>query len=286
MDEVITGHNRAIRWDRGGRLMAMRVSFVMAHVLFLWMYLAADNLERMASQHIIDGPAGTNALRAAYDHAAAWRHGMAGNSFLYLPGFFAAAAFTWVWSLGRPLRRLAIEGAVLVAAASAVAALAAPFGAARCLASFEQATGLHDMGVPAGFTAQGFGVALYTIFTWDAEMICCQLSIARRSVRLMWIPIALNMVLAQVRPWTVSDFTNQWLADLVRGEVVAVISAGAVPILAVFLVLYQLKTAKSIPSLSSFPGNPRITTQKPTIRSPGIPGKQGLSEEPNHEDLP
>jgi hypothetical protein len=72
-------------------------------------------------------------------------------------------------------------------------------------------------------------------------MMCCQFSIAQRSFRLMWIPIALNFVLAKVRPWTVSDFTRQWFVDVAQAKEAAVISAIAVPVLAAFLVWYQLK---------------------------------------------
>lgn len=223
------------------RLAVLRASFVLAHALFLWMYFSAESLERMARQDLIAGPAGVDMTRVVDQYAAAWRHGMAGNSWLYLPGFFFTAAATWMWSLRRRLPLLVVEAVVLMTAAWAIAALLAPLGASRSLASFENAAGVHVIGPPLGFTAHGAALALYTIATWDVGMICCQLSIARRSLRLMWIPIPLNLVLASVRPWTVADFTGQWAADLAQGRGAAVISAAAVPVIAAFLVLYQLK---------------------------------------------
>jgi hypothetical protein len=236
MDEVTER-----RTDTRMRVTLLRMSLVLAHVLFLWMYLSAESLERMARQGLVAGPAGMDIVRVADQYAAAWRHGMAGNSWLYLPGFFLAAVSTWMWSLGRRLPSLAIEAVVLLTAAWAIAALLSPLGASSSLASFENAAGVHRMGAPPGFTVDGASLALYTIATWDVATICCQLSIARRSLRLMWIPIPLNIVLANVRPWTVSDFTSQWAADLADGKGAAVLSAAAVPLVAAFLVLYQLR---------------------------------------------
>jgi hypothetical protein len=258
-----------------GRLNTLRVLFVLAHVLFLWMYFSADALERMAHQHLIAGPAGMDILRITENYASAWRHGMAGNSFLYLPGFFAAAALTWVWSVHRPLPKLAVEWAALLAVSLVVAALLAPFGTSRCIRSFEQATGLYSLGARPGFTAGGMIVALHTIFTWDVEMICCRLSIARRSLRLMWIPIVLNVVLARVRPWTVSDFTGQWIGDIAQAKGVAIFSAMAVLVLAAFMVFYQLKSEgywKSAGGNFAVPGSaqPKVTCSGPPKGGMGL----------------
>jgi hypothetical protein len=66
----------------------------------------------------------------------------------------------------------------------------------------------------------------------------------------MWIPVAMNLVLAHVRPWTVGDFTHQWVADVARGHPPAILSALAIPALATALVL-----------VTRFRRGPRLTRQ-------------------------
>lgn len=228
-----------------------RAAFVAAHALFLWMYLAAEPLELSARGGLIAGGAPTTeAIRIADEYAARWRHGMAGNSWLYLPGFFATAAFTWLWSLRRSPRTLVPEGAVLLACAAVVAGVFAPFGTSRLILSFQSVTGLEVSGTPPGFTAAGTALAFYTILTWDVGVICAQRSLLRGSISLMWIPVVMNLVLARVRPWTVGDFTHQWVADVARGHPPAILSALAIPALATALVL-----------VTRFPRGPRLTGQ-------------------------
>jgi hypothetical protein len=226
-----------------------RVSFVAAHALFLWMYFAAEPLELMARGGLITGgTVTTDAIGIADEYAAKWRHGMAGNSWLYLPGFFATAAFTWLWSLRRSPRTLVAEGAVLIACAAVVAGVLAPFGTSRAILSFQSATGLEVSGTPPGFTAAGTALAVYTILTWDVGVMCAQLSLLRRSISLMWVPVVMNLALARVRPWTVGDFTHQWVTDVARGHPVAIFSALAIPALATALVL-----------VTRFPRGPRLS---------------------------
>src|ERR1700752_1928845 len=104
--------------------MTRRFSFITASfalvacTLFLWMFFAASTLERTADVGGISGPPGRNARAVAYEFAAKWRHGMAGNSPIYMPGFFAAAVALWFWSAGKSLLRIVAEGAILKNAAS------------------------------------------------------------------------------------------------------------------------------------------------------------------------
>src|SRR5262245_47111812 len=104
--------------------MKRRFSFITASLalvactLFLWMFFAASTLERTADLGGISGPPGRDARAVAYEFAAKWRHGMAGNSPIYMPGFFAAAVALWFWSAGKSLLRVIAEGASLISAAS------------------------------------------------------------------------------------------------------------------------------------------------------------------------
>jgi hypothetical protein len=61
----------------------------------------------------------------------------------------------------------------------------------------------------------------------------------------MWIPIPLNLVLANIRPWTVSDFTSQWVSDLAHGGSVAIVSTIAIPVLGALLVAHQLRPVRA-----------------------------------------
>ena len=245
------------------RLNLVRASFVLAHALFLWMYFAAEPLEMLA-RHGGFAETGPSVVQTADRYAAAWRHGMAGNAWLYLPGFFLAAAFTWMWALGRRLRTLGIEGTVLLSLAVLAAAPLAPLGTELALAAFQDATGLRAVVPAPAFTFRGAILALFTIVTWDVGVLCCQQTIVRRSFRPMWIAVVLNVVLANVRPWTVADFTTQWAGDIAQGRVVAILSACAVPLLSALLVLYQLlpRDSTAAPRASPSLRIPRLTAWK------------------------
>lgn len=59
------------------------------------MFLAADSLEQLAASGAFGD---AREAQAAFAFAASWRHGMAGNSPVYMPGFFAVAIAAWIWS--------------------------------------------------------------------------------------------------------------------------------------------------------------------------------------------
>lgn len=222
-------------------LRVLTILLVGAHTLFLWMFFSADTVAQMASLGQVPSPAGADVGFIAGRFAAQWKHGMAGNSPLYMPGFFAVGLLTWLWSIGRPLRSLFARWFVILGIALVLAALLAPFGAVHAVDSFERASGLTPAGVaprPALVTAV---VSIFTLFSWTAAIFCAQLSIERRSIKPMALPVALHYVLLVVRPWAINDFTTQWARDVARGLPVAVLSLVAVPVLVTGLVLYQLR---------------------------------------------
>src|SRR5687768_10596337 len=81
-----------------------------ACTFFLWMFSAAATLEHTAELGGISASTGRDAHAIAYEFAARWRHGMAGNSPLYMPGFFVVAIATWFWCAGKNLMRTLVEG--------------------------------------------------------------------------------------------------------------------------------------------------------------------------------
>jgi hypothetical protein len=228
---------RTLRW----------LSFLLfaAYVFFLWMFFAAESVEKLAiHSRPAESAAATTFEQAAFRFAAQWRHGMAGNSPLYMPGFFAVGVLTWLWALGRPLRRLMWEGFVLMVPAACVAALLSPWGAALALQDFERVSGLHNAATFPGISAVGAAQAIYTIVAWSSFVLCLQWSIVKRSVVPLLIPLVLMIILVLIRPWTVSEFVSQWLQETVAGHAAAVFSMAAAGVLFTAMILYQLHRRK------------------------------------------
>jgi hypothetical protein len=205
------------------------------------MFFSSESVEQLGMRFRLTGATNSEGEQAAQRYAAQWRHGMAGNSPLYMPGFFAVGVLTWLWALGRPLPRIALEGVALIIAATAVAILLTPWGAALAIQGYIHANGMRGTSALYGFTPVGAAQAVYTVITWSAFILCLQLSIARRSVLPMLAPLVLTIILVSVRTWTVSDFVAQWMQDAGRGQPAATLSFVAAISLLVFLIIYQVR---------------------------------------------
>jgi hypothetical protein len=206
-----------------------------ADVLFLWMFLAADPLETLAGagQLVPDTPMTRDAACA---FAASWRHGMSGNSPLYMPGFFALAIAVWFWT--RPVRisRILVEGIACLTVAAALAWLFGPVGAVRAVTAFSETSGTGWHGPVPHASREAVAAGTYTAIVWTTFVAGSRLALARRSLRyLVPVPI-LTIGLVVFRPWTVDDFTAFWIARSASGDGVAALSALAIPIVAAVLV--------------------------------------------------
>ena len=213
-------------------------------IFFLWMFFAAATLERTADLGWISATAGGDARAIAYDFAARWRHGMSGNSPLYMPGFFAVAVASWFWCDKKSLLRMLAEGFILLAVATVCAALLAPYGAAWIVSDFSEQAGVSVSQVATAETWIAWAQGLYSLLTWTTVIIASRWSIKLRSPKPLLIPLVLNFVLAFVRPWTVADFTSQWLKEAMDGQPTAVISLLLVPTLSAFLAWVELRHPK------------------------------------------
>src|SRR5919106_4172808 len=111
-------------------------------IFFLWMFFAAATLERTADLGWISASAGQDARAIAYEFAARWRHGMSGNSPLYMPGFFAVAIASWFWCDKKSLSRMLSEGFTLLALAAVCAAVLAPYATGRIVSDFSEQAGM------------------------------------------------------------------------------------------------------------------------------------------------
>ena len=214
---------------------------LLACVFFLWMFFTAATLEHTADLGWIYPSPGRDARAVAFDFAARWRHGMAGNSPIYMPGFFAVAIATWFWSAGKSLRRTIAEGLVLLGAAALCATLLAPYTAPLILSDFVEQEGLNVSRASSAGTWIAWAQGVYSLLTWSTLIIATRWSIKLKSFKPLLVPLILNLILAFVRPWTVADFTSQWVTQALNGEPVAVISFLLIPIISGFMVWVELK---------------------------------------------
>ena len=214
---------------------------LLASVFFLWMVFAASTLEQTAELGWISSSPARDARAGAYEFAARWRHGMAGNSPIYMPGFFAVAIATWFWCAGKNLRRMVAEGLLLLGAAAVCATLLAPYTAPRILSDFAAQEGFGISRAPSSGTWIAWAQGVYSLLTWSTVIIASRWSIKLKSFKPLLVPLVLNLVLASVRPWTVADFTTQWVRQAGDGEPVAVISFLLIPIISGFMAWVELR---------------------------------------------
>ena len=208
---------------------------------FLWMFFAAATLEQTADVGGISGAPGRDAHAIAYEFAARWRHGMAGNSPLYMPGFFAVAIAIWFWCAGKSLPRMLAEGLSLLGLAAVCAPLLAPYAAPRILSDFVAQESFNVSHASSSGTWIASAQGVYSLLTWSTVVIASRWSIRLRSLKPLLVPLGLNFVLAFVRPWTVADFTSRWLRQAFDGEPAAVISFLLVPLISGLLTWVELR---------------------------------------------
>ena len=214
---------------------------LLACAFFLWMFFAAATLEHTADLGGISAPPGRDARAYAYEFAARWRHGMAGNSPIYMPGFFAVAIAMWFWCAGKSLRRMVAEGSLLLGAAAVCATLLAPYTAPRILSDFTAQEGFNVSAASSSGTWIAWAQGVYSLLTWSTLIIAARWSIKSKSFKPLLVPLILNLILAYVRPWTVADFTSQWVTQALDGEPVAVVSFLLIPIISGFMAWIELR---------------------------------------------
>ena len=140
-------------------------------IFFLWMFFAAATLERTADEGWISASAGRDARPIAYEFAARWRHGMSGNSPLYMPGFFAVAIASWFWCSKKSLLRMLSEGFTLLAVATVCAAVLAPYAAPRIVSDVSEQTGLSISQFSTAGTWIAWAQGVYSLLTWTTVII-------------------------------------------------------------------------------------------------------------------
>lgn len=209
---------------RGSDRIVAAVLLAAAQALFLWMFLSADPIE--------------TALRseAALAFAADWRHGMAGNSWLYMPGFFATAAAAWLYAATAPRLAPAHVGIIAVLA-TAIATLGFPAGARMAAGDYTMTTAVVLPAALPRFTARAAAQGVYTLATWSIFVLACRTALVRRTWRPFALPAVLTLGLMVIRPWTVGDFTSLWVRRIATADPVACASVAAIAALSALLAL-------------------------------------------------
>lgn len=193
---------------------------IASQAAFLWMFVSADPLEQMLGSE--------PALRFAAD----WRHGMAGNAWLYMPGFFATAAALWLHRPGGDRRARLVNLLRLGAIAAALAAIGSRIGA-RMVASDYATVAAIDVTARLPLPSPiGIVRGLYTLATWSAFVLACRSALADRTWRPFLLPAVMTIGLALIRPWTVDDFTKLWIDRAAAGDPIACASAAAIVVVA------------------------------------------------------
>lgn len=241
------------------------------------MFLAADPLEQLAAAGAFGSDA--RAEDAAFALAAAWRHGMAGNSPLYLPGFFAVALAAWVFSEGAEKGTVSTFAFGLLGA-FVTACAAAPVGTWHVISVFHTETGAAPTAPVPCASPRAMLAGVYTLLTWTTFVVGSRVALEQRSLLpLLPVPV-LTAGLVALRPWTVDDFTTTWWQRAGQGDLVALGSAALIPLLAGYLVIRarRRRILLVLPRTSPNPGTsvrPDLTeSASERLGQPAAPGDE------------
>jgi len=189
---------------------------VVSQAAFLWMFVSADPLEQALGSE------------SALKFAADWRHGMAGNAWLYMPGFFATAAALWLHRPGGDRRVRLANLLRLGAIALALAVIGSRLGARTVASDYAVVAAIDVTSRLPPPSPLGIVRGLYTLATWSAFVLACRSALAERTWRPFLLPAVMTIGLALIRPWTVDDFTALWIDRAAAGDPIACGSAAAI----------------------------------------------------------
>lgn len=215
-----------------------------ADAVFLWMFLSTDPLTQLAAE--FRKTCAATAV-AALGFGADWRHGMAANSWVYMPGFFVTAAALWLHARHAPPARAHLERTVAGLVALLSALDGATMGSAVVVQAFVETSGILPPGVLPAPSAAGTFSGVYTLVTWSVFVLASRRALVQRTFRPFLTPAILSVGLVVVRPWTVDDFTSRWAAEAASGSAPALGSVALVFMLAALLVAAERQSAKPQP---------------------------------------
>ncbi len=252
----------------GRRHRALTLALLAAcQTLFLWMFLATDPLEQFAWS-ASPRNTGVETVAAALRFAADWRHGMRGNSWLFMPGFFGVAAALWLHARTAPLRFTAFDTAVACASALAAAALGSAAGARDAMSAFALAERLPMPATMPQPSFQAVWLGVYTLTTWSVFVVASRQALITRSLRPFALPAIMSVVLALVRPWTADDFVSLWRERALAGDPIACGSLVSGVVVIALLIASEAGGRSTQPQ----PGQPEL----PLGQAPGAHDEQQI----------
>jgi hypothetical protein len=257
------------RADARRRHRALTLALLAAcQTLFLWMFLATDPLEQVAWS-ASPRNAGVETVAAALRFAADWRHGMRGNAWLYMPGFFGVAAALWLHARTAPLRFTAFDTAVACASALAAAALGSAAGARDAMSAFVLAERLPMPATLPQPSFQAVCLGVYTLTTWSVFVVASRQALITRSLRPFALPAIMSVLLALVRPLTVDDCVSLWRERALAGDPIA---CGSLVLGGVVIALLIASEEAGGRSPKPQPGQPEL----PLGQAPGAHDEQQI----------
>jgi hypothetical protein len=209
---------------------------VVADAVFLWMFLATDPLEQIA---VALRHTHTTLADAAVGFAAAWRHGMAGNSWIYMPGFFVTAAAVWLHSRCARGAFATADRVVAACAAIGLSLAASSLGASIVVNEFVAMTGADIGGRVPPSSWIGTFRGLYTLTTWSVFVLACRAALVRHTFRPFIAVAVLTAGLVFVRTWTVDDFVAHWSDGVTTGSGPALASFALIFVVSALLVAVE-----------------------------------------------
>jgi len=231
------------------RATGLWLALVAADALFLWMFLSVVQLEAIGQA--ARGASETWTARPVLQFVADWRHGMAGNSPLYMPGFFALAAAAWYWTRAQSLSRLLIHGVCALGAGACIAWLASPIGEAAATAAFERTFGVNAARLSSPVWQAGL-VGAYTAACWTVFVVASKKALVQRTFRPFAVVPIPYVALVFTRTWSVNGLLATWCVRAADGDPIAVGSFVAIPVLTAIFV----KTTRRKPGHDASHGLP------------------------------
>lgn len=198
---------------------------------YVWMFVASEGVVLLAKHGACTGP---DVVVAAKHFASDWRHGMTGDSPLYLPGFFMLAATTWLWANDQPVRRLIREALPILGLATMVGIAFAPVGTEHLVQAFEaRAAAVCTQATTTELSLWRLFLCLFTMTSWSTLIAGVNHAVTRRGWRILRVPAAFAATAIALRPPT--RWPVLWVRHIAAGDLVAVGSIIFIPLVIVML---------------------------------------------------
>ena len=218
---------------RGWLLLALGA----VYVFYVWMFVASEGVVLLAKQGACTGG---DIVVTAKHFASDWRHGMTGDSPLYLPGFFLLSATTWLWANDRPVRRLLREGLPVLAIATVIGIVLAPIGTQHLVGEFQAREAVACTRVTTtDLSLWRLFLGLFTLASWSVVIAGINHAVGKRGWRILRVPAAFAATAIALRPPT--RWPVIWVQHIAAGNGIAIASVVLIPCVAFVLMRWRIR---------------------------------------------